>query len=152
MREAWSWDAEKPLWFRQADTIFNKGTVADWVAQLADNRRWLIGVFSPGLEAVVVVERHGNGQFEGHLTARRHADVQMITTTITYLLHDLLDMGMIEAFCWIAEKNRSVRNLCSTIGFRPDGIVMYRGAYRGRVIKWIRYSVQVEEIPAQNAA
>lgn len=151
VREAYGWDAGRALWYRQMDKVFNAGTVEDLLTRLADKHHAFIGVFDPTLSAVVIVQCHGS-QFEGHLMARRDASVGLLSVTIQSLLCDLLELGLTEAFVWVAEKNRGVRKLCSTIGFQPDGLVMYKGTYHQRVIKWLRYSIQREQILMAQAA
>lgn len=152
LREAWNWDTGRPSWYRQMDQVFNRGTVEDFVIQLADPSRAFIGVWSNELYAVVVIQYHGAGVFEGHLLARRGTDIEMIARVVYSLLHDLLDYGLSEAIVWVAERNTSVRKLCARIGFQPDSVWMWKGAYRNRVIKWERYSIRREQLLMNIAA
>jgi hypothetical protein len=152
LREAWAWDADRPSWYRQMDAAFNRGSVDDLVEQLTDRRKVFMGVFDPSLTAIVVIEQHGDGVYEGHLMARRGANPMLIATVIQSLLTDLCDYGLTQACCWIAERNTSVRKLCSTIGFQPNGVVMWRGSYRGRAIKWVCHSIRREQIITSKAA
>ena len=151
LHEAWHWSDGAPTWFQDADKVFNQGEL-DAVAQLANRRKWFIGVFDERLQAVIIIEWRGHGQFEGHLMTRRRADIQEICHAAVQVTYDLLDCGLVEGYVWVAEKNLGVRKLCSTIGFLPDGVIMYRGAYRGRLIKWLRYSIQRESLLMENAA
>ncbi len=151
LREAWGWTNGSPAWFRDADQVFNR-VALNAEDQLADTSKWLIAVFDHELEAVVIVDRKGSGQFEGHLMARRNANAELIASAISCVLLDLLNCGLTEAYCWVAEKNRGVRNICNQIGLRPDGIVMWKGSYRGRVIKWLRHSIRCEDLLMENAA
>ena len=152
LREAYRWSRDAPTWFQDADKVFNRGTEDNFVSQLADLRRWFVGIFNPSLEAIIVVEWKGNGQFEGHLLAHRRAVTEMIGAAISQLLFDLLDCGMQEAFVWVAARNKPIQKLCANIGFLPDGIVMWKGSYRGRVIRWLRHSVQRDQLLMENAA
>lgn len=152
LREAWNWTDTTPTWFQDADKVFASGKVDDLLAQLRDRDKWFIGVFDEGLSAVIAVERHGSGQFEGHLLARRRANPEMIALAIEQLLYDLLDCGLTEAFCWVAEKNLGVRKLCAKMEMKPDGFVMFKGAYRGRVIRWLRHSITRDQLLMAQAA
>lgn len=152
LREAWRWDATRPTWYRQADAVFNCGSADDLVAQLDDPNRVFIGVWAECLMAIIIIQHHGSGRYEGHLMARRGADLVLIGTTIHGLLCDLLDYELKEASCWVAERNTSVKQLCGIVGFQPDGVAMWRGSYRGRVIKWHRYSIQREQLLMDKAA
>jgi len=152
LRLAYEWDRGRAQWYVEMDRVFNSGSVDDLLAKLSDVNHAFIGVFDPALTAIVIIQHHEQGQFEGHLMARRGANLQLIKSVISYLLYDLLNLGLSEAFVWVAEKHRSVRKLCANIQFQPDGLVMYKGAYRRRVIKWIRYSIQREQILMAQAA
>ena len=150
LREAWQWDESRPSWFKQMDNVFNSGTVDDLVAQVEKSA--FIGIFSPQLSAIIIVEQHAGGSYEAHLMAQRGVDPAVIIAVGQQLIYDMLDYGLSEAVVWIAEKNRSIRKLCANIGFQPDGVTMYKGAYRGRVIKWLRYSIQREQLITSKAA
>lgn len=152
LREACAWDEDRPLWYRQMDAVFNSGPVEQLIEKLGNATYWFVGVFNPALEAIVIVENHGQGLFEGHLMARRGANGELIAATIQQLLYDLTDCGLGEAFVWVAARHLSVRQICSSIGLVPDGIVMYKGAYRGRVIRWLRHSIRREELLIAKAA
>jgi hypothetical protein len=152
LREAWDWDEGRPAWYRQADRVFNRGTVGDFVAQLADTQRVFLGVWSERLEAVILAHHHGSGIVEGHLLARRQADTALITVAGRHTIYELLDCGLTHAIVWVAERNIGVRRLCVNIGFEPDGVVMWRGSYHGRVIKWVRHSIRREQLLMDVAA
>jgi hypothetical protein len=146
LRQAWKWDDRRPRWFRDMDAVFWQGSVENLIEQLNNWRKVFVGVFTSGLEAVIIVTWHGNGSFEADLMARRGANTAAIMAAAHQLMHDLLAFGMQEAFVWVAAKHISVRKLCVNIGLMPDGVVMYKGAYRGRVIKWLRHSVTREQL------
>ena len=153
LREACDWDTTRPTWYRQMDAVFNCGSLDDFITQLADPQRAFIGLWDGAVPtAIIIIQHHGSGRYEGHLMARRGTDPQLVAVSIRSLLHDLLDYGLVEAYCWVAERNISIRRLCDTIGFQPDGVAMWRGSYRGRVIKWQRYSIQRESLLMQRAA
>lgn len=152
LREAFAWDANTPRWYREMDAVFNEGGALDLISKLDEKTIAFFGLFDPSLYAVIIVEMKAGGQFEGHLMATRGANLELIGAAIQSLLHDLLDLGLKEACVWIAEKHRSVRKLCASIGFEPDGVVMWRGSYHGRMIKWVRYSIQREQLLMQIAA
>jgi hypothetical protein len=146
LREACRWDMGRPSWYMQMDAVFNSGTEDDLMAQLGDFSKAFIGVWDEGeFTAVVIIEQQGE-QAEGHLMARTGTDPHLLEVVIGQLLDDLFNLGLREACCWIAERNTSVRKLCDNIGFRPDGYSMYKGAYRGRVIRWLRYCIQRAQV------
>lgn len=152
LREAWEWDASRPSWYKQMDKVFFSASVEDFITMLDDWHYCLIGVFENDLIAIIIVEWKDNGQFEGHLVARRHANVGLIALAAEHVLYDMLDFGLEEASVWVAEKNAGVAKLCARIGLLPDGVVMYKGSYRGRLIKWLRHSVTREELLTRKAA
>lgn len=152
LREAWGWDAGRPAWYRDMDAVFNAGTVDNLMAQLADPARVFIGVWDDTLHGVIIAEWKGSGYVEGHLLARRQADTQLLSVAIRHVLLDLTNHGLTHAFAWVAERNIGVRRLCVNIGLQPDGVIMWRGAYHGKPIKWLRHSVQREQLIMQQAA
>jgi hypothetical protein len=134
------------------DRVFSLGTVDNFIAQANDRRQAFIGVFDNELIAVVIVVMVGTGIFNGHLCTAPKADVTVIASAAESILYDLLDYNLRYAYCWVAERNISVRRLCSTIGFQPDGAVMYKGRYPNRLIKWVRHSIQREQLLTAIAA
>lgn len=148
---ALTWDDDTPRWYREMDAVFNQ-TPEQLLEKLADRHYWFVGVFDPLLQAVIIVENHGDGSFEGHLMSSRSANVELIQMTITQLLLDLLQFDLREAFVWVAKKHRSIRKLCVSIGIEPDGAVMYKGVYHGRVIHWLRHSITREQLLMTQAA
>lgn len=152
LRLAWSWDEGRPVWYGQMDRVFNNGSSEDFLAQLGDPLKAFIGVWGDEMEGVIIAEWKGGGFVEGHLLARRRADTQLLTVAIRATLIDLLNCGLTHAFSWVAERNTGVRNLCVSIGMQPDGVAMWRGSYRGRVIKWLSHSIQREQLLINMAA
>ena len=152
IREAWEWTFTSPAWFQDMDKVFSQGTAENLIEQLDDWRKVFIGVLDPELAAIIIIEWKAEGLFEGHLMTRRRVNVQIIEAAINQVLHDSVEFGMREAFVWIAEKNLGVRKLCATLGMRPNGVAMYKGSYRGRVIKWQRYSITREQLLIDKAA
>lgn len=152
LREAWAWDEGRPSWYTQMDKVFSLGTVEDFIAQLDDKRNAFIGVFDEGLAAIILVVWAGEGRFTAHLLARPKADLNLVTKAAERVLYDMLDFGLMEASIWIAERNKSIRKLSASIGMLPDGIVMWKGSYRGRIIKWLRHSVKREQLLVSKAA
>jgi len=145
LREASRWDARHPSWYRDMDKVFNSGTEDDFIALAQNSTNAMIGVFdNNSLIGVILVQMPEPYIHEGHLLARRGADKLLLTTALVTTISDLFNLGMVEAFCWVAERNTPVRQICDRIGMIHDGVVMWRGSYRGRVIKWLRYSIRRE--------
>jgi SAM-dependent methyltransferase len=151
IRTAYRWDASRPRWYREMDGVFGL-TEDELVKQVTEARNMFMGIFDGELIAIILVVWCGAGRFTAHLLARRHADLGLITIAARQVLHDMLDYELKEASVWVAEKNTGVHNLCANIGLLPDGVVMYKGSYRGRLIKWLRHSVQRDQLLAERAA
>jgi hypothetical protein len=152
LREAYRWDADRPKWFREMDAVFSRGSEDDFIRLLDDPRNVLISVWSDCLEAVIIVTLIDYGLFESHLCARRGANMEVIVNAAHTLLHDLVQFDLQELYVWVAEKHRSVKRLCSMIGFHSDGARMYKGTYRGRLITWNRYSIRRADLAIAKAA
>lgn len=144
IRSAYRWDGDRPRWYREADAVFNSGTEDDFVARAATAA--YLGVFDNGeLIGLVIVEMPTPRYHEGHLCARRGASSLKLTVACVTIVSDLLNLGMTQLSCWVAERNTSVRKICATIGLQPDGVVMWRGSHYGRAIKWVRYSIRRDQ-------
>ena len=152
LREAFRWDAERPQWYREMDKAFMWGDEDRFVGLVADQRYVLIGVFDPQLVAIIIVVLEGYGLFAVHLCASRNADPDMLVVAGRSVIEDLLAYDLVEFYGWVAEKHIGLKRICSNIGLSPDGICMYKGKYRGRLIKWLRYSIRREDLLAEKAA
>lgn len=147
LRTAYKWDAAYPRWWREMDSVFNSGTEDDFLERASDPLTAHIGVFdSDDLIALVIIATPAPTIHEGHLLAKRGANRQLITATLVTLISDLFNLGMTQAFVWVAERHTGLRELCATMGLQPDGLVMWRGSYHGRPIRWVRYSILREEV------
>ena len=149
LREAWEWDKDRPSWYAQMDHVFSQGSVDNLITQLKDWRKLFIGIFDPDLTAIVIIKWKGEGRFGGDLMAKSSANPDSIVEAIIYLEYETLKFGMKEINVWVAERNRGVRRICERANLKPDGVVMFRGAYRGRVIRWLRHSLTREDLDAQ---
>lgn len=152
LREACSWDDARPSWYREMDATFSLGTVEDFITQLSDWRNAFMGIFNPDLTAIILVVWCEPGRFTAHVMAKHGTDLQLVTTASKSILYDLLDFDLEEVSVWVAERNKSIRKLCASLGLLPDGVVMWKGSYRGRVIRWLRHSVRREQLLVSKAA
>lgn len=147
LREAYQWDEQRGEWYRAVDRVFNSGTEDKFVEKAHDLRNAFVGVFEQDkMIALILVETPAPLFHEAHLAARRGADSTKVVAAAVQLASDLLNMGAIQISVWVAEKNRPVKQICDRIGFTHDGVVMWKGAYKGRVIKWLKYSIHREVI------
>jgi hypothetical protein len=152
LREVFTWQQNAPQWFQQMDSVFGPRDVCDFLKAIAEPGVILIGIFQRvgfrfighDFIGLIIVAEAGEDVFNSHLCAKRGASPKTLAHAAAQVVNDFIAMGMKQGFCWVAEKNRAVRRLCSTIGFQHEGIVMYKGTYRGRVIKWLRYSIKAE--------
>lgn len=138
LHEAFHWDDDAPPWFRTANTVFGANDEEAFLSRDAI----FIGVFDDELIAVIVLTMVAPHVFSADLLARRRADIAAIAAGAARVISDFLSMGMKLGFCWVAEKNLGVRKLCDTLNMRHEGLRMYKGVYRGRMICWTLYSIQ----------
>ena len=139
LRETYSWDEGTPEWYRDMSRVFGPDDVEDFLKMAEKNI--LVGIFDPEFIGLLILESTLPHCFEAHLCARRGARLGVLIEGTARVINDFLNMGMREGFCWVASKNSAIKKLCEQIGMAHDGIVMYRGVYRGKLIKWQRYSV-----------
>lgn len=157
---AFTWQQDTPRWYQDMDAVFGPEDVDDFLKMCAEPENILVGIFQKfGLRiitheliGVVIAAAAGKDVFNSHLMAKRGASLETLIEGANQVTQDFVRLGMVEGFCWVAEKNAAVRKLCSTIGMAHEGITMYRGAYHGRVIKWLRYSIRAEAQAVEIAA
>ena len=153
LREAYQWDEQRGEWYRAVDRVFNSGTEDKFVEKAHDLKNAFIGVFekdgtsyTPSLQALFLVETPAPLFHEAHLAARRGTDSTKVVVAAVQLASDLLNMGAIQISVWIAEKNRPVKQICDRIGLTHDGVVMWKGAYKGNPIRWERYVLRRTDV------
>lgn len=152
LRQAFAWTAECPQWQVDMDIVFGPSDVEDFLRMVVEPENVLVGIFSPEFVGLIIVASAGKDVFNSHLCAKRGSDLGVLAQGAYQVTQDFLKMGMQEGFCFVAERNLAIRNLCDTIGFKWEGVVMYRGAYRGRLIKWLKYSIRPEAKQLEIAA
>lgn len=152
LRQAFAWTAATPQWHRDMDSIFGPQTVDDFLLMSKEPQYIHIGIFDGGLIGLLILEWITRDVFNAHLCAKRGASLETLTIAAARVLNDFLNLGMVEGTAWVAEKNAAVRKLCGTIGMRDTGIVMFKGSYKGRLTKWIKYSIEAETAVNQAAA
>lgn len=150
LREAFHWDAKYPVWFKESSTVFGANDLNAFLERVKDSI--LIGIFDSELVGLLILRQVIPHHFEADLCAKRGTNVNVLAEGAYRVIQDFLRMGMQEGFCFVAEKNLAVRKLCGTIGMSYDGCCVYKGAYKGRVIKWMRYSIKPEARQMEQAA
>ena len=150
LRTAFEWDAKYPSWFKQSSTVFGANDVNVFLDRLRDCI--LIGIFDSELVGLLILKQVIPHHFEADLCAKRGTDLNVLTKGVYQVIRDFLKMGMQEGFCLVAEKNLAIRKLCGNMGMTHDGCCVFKGTYRNRVIKWMRYSIKPEAVQMEQAA
>lgn len=152
LRESFAWDRNAPQWYKDQDSVFGPQDVDDFLTMLKEPNHILIGIFDVGMIGLLVLEHVAQDVFNAHLWAKRKAPFNVLAEGAYQVIQDFLRMGMKEGVVWVGEKNVGVRKLCDNIGFQHDGICMFKGSYRNRLIKWLRYSVKAKAVELEVAA
>lgn len=152
LRECFAWDREAPSWYQDMDQVFGPGNINDFLAMTKEPLNILIGVFNSEFVGLIVIACAAQDIFEAHLWAKRGTEIGVLVEGTEKTIQDFFSMGMKEAFCLVAERNKPIQTLCASLGFRYEGVCMYRGLYKGRVIKWLRYSIREEARQLEQAA
>lgn len=143
VREACSWIADAPLWFRNADAVWGKDDPDSYLEQMKNDPQADFGVFDGGeFIAVLTVSLKGHGVYESHLMAKRSASPSVIMLAIVNLREQMFHHGMIETWLWLVKKNYAVRRVVEGAGLIRDGVSMLKGKSHGQPIQWLRYSVR----------
>lgn len=129
------------------DRVFNSGTEDDFIQRARNSATAYIGIFEgDDMIALVIVETPAPTIHEGHLLARRGANQELITAACVTMISDLFNLGMTHLFVWVAERHSALRKMCVTLALQPDGLVMWRGSYHGKPIRWVRFSITREAV------
>lgn len=146
--QAHGWTKDAPAWFRSAEAVFGWKTFEDYYRQACEPNQVSFGVFDGELIALIALVERARGIFEAELSARRGADVGLITQAVREVGNALIAAGRVECYVWVAACNRAVLRVCQTAGFRRDGLRMYRGRMSvkrtdgtsERPVEWVRLS------------
>lgn len=134
--DAFLWDIDAPRWYRESDKIWRPETLEQYLELAHGEDQIDVGVFNPNLIGLVTITRRAVGVYEGHLSAKRNAPRDVLSQAVYQVRHQLFEIGMREAFVWVASKNRGVIKLCEDAGFYDNFVTMLKGSYHGRVIEW----------------
>jgi hypothetical protein len=137
-QEAFDWTGKAPEWFRQLDSVFGWPDFETYYEQTKDKISF--GIFDNELVALVTIIERARGIYEAELSARRGTDVLLIIEATRVIRDAVFAHGCLEGFMWVALRNRMVLKVCEAAGFQRDGIRMFRGVCKGRVIEWVRLS------------
>jgi RimJ/RimL family protein N-acetyltransferase len=141
LRRAFEWDADAPRWYADSDAVC-RPPLDVYLNMTRDENQVDIGVFDEGeMIGLVTFDHKVNGVAEVRFSAKRGAQIEMLTKAAYQLRHQFFSLGMNAGVVWIAKRNRQIVKLCEVIGFVRDG-TMCRGVYhrpRGdRPIEWVR--------------
>jgi RimJ/RimL family protein N-acetyltransferase len=135
-QQAFAWTADSPVWFRQMDKVFPE-TFGDYHLRAFDTGEINYGIFSDGLVGLFTVCHCGSGVFNVHVSAKRGASVDVMLEAACMLRDHLFKTGAQVLHGWVARFNRGVIRLGEHAGFHRDGVRMFKGECRGRVIEWV---------------
>ena len=140
--EAHLWTVSSPTWFKQAERVFGPQTLNDFIAGSKEENRVTFGLFEGELIGVIIFTLRFRGVYEVDFLAKPRCDAEAIVRNCLALRDRLFnDLGAIELFCWLAQKNFPTRRLLCILGFSDSGLRLLRGTYRDRVIEWQRLSL-----------
>jgi hypothetical protein len=134
--DAFLFDLDAPRWYRESDKIWRPETFERYMELAHGDDQIDIGVFENGLIGLVTITRRAQGIYEGHLSAKRNVPRETLSSAVYQIRHQLFEIGMQEAFVWVASKNRGVIKICEESGFYDNFVTMLKGSYHGRVIEW----------------
>lgn len=134
--EAWAWDIDAPRWYQDSDAVFRPESFDEYMKLAHGDDQCDVGVFDDELIGLITVTLRGKGVYEGHLSAKRGANLEMLAEAVLQIRCQLFERGMSEAYLWVAAKNRAIRKLCANAGFYGTFVTMLRGSSHNRPIEW----------------
>lgn len=146
-RLAYGWDRDAPRWYREMDSVFGDYSLNEYVAKAREATQVNIGLFE-GREIFAMITTNlvamttdptASGVYDLHLAAARHAGAEKIVRAFESIRRQMFeDLNALALYGWVASVNRPLVRLSRRLGFKPDGLLMFKGSVRGRVIRWER--------------
>lgn len=146
-RLAYGWDRDAPRWYREMDSVFGDYTFDEYVAKAREATQINVGLFE-GTEMFAMITTNlvaattdpvQYGVYDLHLAAARHAGAEKIVGAFASIRRQMFeDLNALALYGWVASVNRPLVSLSRRLGFVPDGLLMFKGMVRGKVIRWER--------------
>jgi hypothetical protein len=143
-REAYRWLVNAPSWRRQIEAVFGTLDQAAYLTAAADPGRVDVGVFDRGeLTAIIVLTIRAKGVYEVHLEAHPGMAVELLVQASLLVRDRLFDeYGAQSVFAWTPRWHRTMRRVLQAVGFVDDHVTMLHGTCHGKVIEWVRLSIE----------
>lgn len=130
------WVRGSARWLRESQDVWGRKDFGPFVLEHFEGRI-TFGLFRGGkLFAAVSLDSCGRGLYECHLAAGKGAGGVDVAVGAEALKEKVFAAGAKELFAWIDSKNVGVRRVLNSCGFRDAGLVMLKGARRGRLVEW----------------
>lgn len=146
LREAFEWARNSPQWFRDMDAVYPFKDFDEYYEAACGPLQIDYAVFDNDLIGIFTIAQVSTGIFNVHVEAKRGASLRVLTEAACVIRDKLFEAGVVELFGWVARVNRGVMRLGLMCGFKPDGVTMFKGQYKGRVIEWKRLSCSRQEV------
>lgn len=142
-RQAHTWLVNSPPWRLATEAVFGRVDWEGYIGGVGAPGRCDIGVFGDeGLIATVTLTLTARATYEVHFDAAPSASKAVVIGAGCTIRDRLFGQYAAQlAYTWTPRWNRGVLGINRAIGFTPDFVTLFRGAYRGRPIEWVRYSI-----------
>lgn len=144
-RWSFAWLASSPAWRQHTEAVFGTLNQAEYLQTASNERRLDIGVMDgPLFVAKVALHLVAKHTYEVSLEADRNASPAAIINAGVLIRDQLFgEYGARCVFAWVPRWAKGVQRILLAIGFRNSHVTMLRGTCRGRVIEWLRFSIEV---------
>lgn len=145
--QVYGWLEDSPRWRQESEGVWGSTAPDEWLAATHDPTRIDIGVWDAGeLVGDIVLVLRAVGVYEAHLHARRGTKAEVIVEAVETAAAQLFgEYGAESVFAWVPTFNRAMRRIIKAIGFRADGITMWRGTCRGRLVEWTKFTMEAAD-------
>lgn len=143
-RQLYEWNEQTPGSYRASDDAWGEDSWEEFYERA--NRTDLIdcAVYNAAdeLEGSITVLQVAPKVWETFVIGRRGSDAECLTMACFAMARELMAAGIAEVFTsWVWEKNRGALKLNRNAGMQETGVGLYKGAYKGRPLKFLQLAM-----------
>lgn len=145
-KEAWGWMAASPEWRKATVAVFGELTEENYREAAQDERRIDIGVWNDGeFMAIVTLTAQAKDVYEVGFEAKRGSSLEALTVAGISIRERMYRVyGAQYSYTVTPRWNRAIINFDKSIGYRDEGVRLFKGQIKGKPIEWVYLSYRGE--------
>jgi len=139
LRTAYNWQYDAPAWFQYCANVW-KESEAEYLANAPNELHY--GVFdNDDLVASVRLIEVVPYAMILHFSVKRQTTLNNLLEQLIAIKHHVINSPVQVLFGYIPSFNRGTINLYKQLGFTDTGARCYKGVWKGKSIKWLRFEL-----------